>query len=109
MHLNLKKSLFIGIMALSSVASAGVSGDATQVDPAGSCSCPEGYLPFDGGCCPECFFLDPPCLAPCLGCQDCGHTGDVCDYSAGLTCCDGPHFCCPDGAQSTCSDVACAQ
>jgi len=109
MHLSLKKSLFIGILALSSVAWAGASDNATEVDPAGSCTCPEGYQPFDGACCPDCFFLDPPCLAPCFMCQDCGRTGDPCDYSIGLTCCGGSQLCCPGGAQSTCSDVACAQ
>jgi len=110
MRLRLRQTLFIGILALSSVAWAGVSENATEVDPSGSCTCPDGYQPFDGACCPDCFFLDPPCLAPCFICQgECGRTGDPCDYSVGLTCCGGSELCCPAGAQSTCSDVACAQ
>ncbi len=74
-----------------------------------SCECPEGYLPTNGGCCPACYFQTPPCLLPCFSCEsECGLTGDVCDYSQGLTCCAGSSFCCPGGAKSTCSDYACA-
>jgi hypothetical protein len=74
-----------------------------------SCECPEGYVFTHGGCCPACYFETPPCLVPCFICDNrCGLTGDACDYSQGLTCCAGPSFCCPGGAQSRCSDYACA-
>ena len=81
----------------------------SNLDEGPTCVCPDGYLPVDGGCCPACYFQTPPCLLPCFICeQTCGLTGDVCDYSQGLTCCAGSQFCCPGGAQSTCSDYACA-
>jgi len=82
---------------------------AISVEQGPSCTCPDGYLPIDGGCCPACYFVDPPCLLPCFICEGCGQTGDPCDYSRGLTCCGGAQLCCPAGAQSTCSDVACAE
>lgn len=109
MSLHLRRILLIGMLTFLSAAWTAVS-RAAEVDPAGSCNCPDGYVPIDGGCCPECYFLDPPCLLPCLICQQmCGKTGDICDYSVGLTCCGGAQLCCPAGAQSTCSDVACAE
>ncbi len=80
------------------------------VEQGQSCDCPDGYLPVDGGCCPSCYFQDPPCLVPCFLCgEKCGPTGDVCDDSRGLTCCGGSMVRCPAGEQSACSDFACAQ
>lgn len=83
MRLGLRRSLLLGMFSLFS---ATASAAATDTDPAGSCRCPEGYVPIDGGCCPACVFLDPPCALPCLICQEaCGQTADGCDYSVGLT------------------------
>ncbi len=109
-------ALFLAIAVMPLVAWAATSQDlasedarAISVEQGPSCNCPDGYLPIDGACCPACYFVDPPCLLPCFVCEECGLTGDPCDYSRGLTCCGGSQLCCPAGAQSTCSDFACAE
>lgn len=84
----------------------------TSSSPQGlTCVCPEGYVPDGDACCPACYYLTPPCLLPCLLCTEfCGDTGDPCNYGVDppMTCCGGASVCCPAGATSTCSDVACA-
>lgn len=110
MRLHLRQGLWLGILTLSCVAWPAFAEETTQVDPAGFCECPDGWVPYDGACCPACVFAQPPCMLPCFLCgEECGQTGAVCDYSAGLSCCGGEQVCCPAGAQSTCSETACAR
>jgi hypothetical protein len=116
MRLQLRQTLFVGLAAIGLTSGAAAPIDegsannsAASLEEGAGCVCPEGYLPIEGGCCPACYFQTPPCLLPCFICEEtCGKTGDVCDYSQGLTCCGGSDLCCPGGAQSTCSDFACA-
>ena len=34
-----------------------------------ACNCPEGYRKEENSCTPECYYNEPPCLAPTIQCK----------------------------------------
>ena len=66
--------------------------------PCPDCTCPEGYEQEGAVCNPVCYYSDPPCLAPSIGCSSgmmVGNDSDEhgCKASAGYSWCEESQKC----------------